>query len=266
MHKLSIITINFNNKAGLNKTINSVTSQKFTDFEYIIIDGGSTDKSVDEIKKYADKITFWTSEKDNGIYDAMNKGISKASGEYCYFLNSGDYFYSNNVLQNIFKNNPPEEILYGNVMIEKNGNIEGQKIHPDTLSNYYLLTQVIAHQAQFIKRSLFEKFGNYNLEFKIVSDYELFVRMFLKYKVTAKHFPVVIAVFDLSGLSNDVTQLQLINTERNKVHEIYFPKTLVWMYQGYANLLHSKAYKNPVISWVANMFRNIVFKFIKPKS
>ncbi len=266
MHKISIITINFNNKAGLDKTINSAASQTFTDYEYIVIDGGSIDGSIDVINKYADKITLWTSEKDKGIYDAMNKGISKATGEYCYFLNSGDYFYSNNVLRNVFKNNPSEDILYGDVIIEKNGNIEGQKIHPDTLSNYYLLTQVIAHQAQFIKRSLFQKFGNYNLQYKIVSDYELFVRMLLKYKVTAKHFPVYIAVFDLSGLSNDVTQLKLINAERNMVLEIYFPKVLVRMYRGYTKLLHSKMYKNPMIASVVTMFRNIVFKFIKPKS
>ena len=88
--KLSIITINRNNAAGLRRTIESVVSQTYTEFEYIIIDGASTDESVDVIKEYADKITFWVSEPDNGIYNAMNKGILKAKGEYLLFLNSGD--------------------------------------------------------------------------------------------------------------------------------------------------------------------------------
>ena len=99
MHpKLSIITVNLNNAAGLQKTIESVINQTFTDYEFIIIDGGSTDSSLEIIKQYANKITYWVSEPDNGIYNGMNKGIGQADGEYCFFLNSGDWMIENNTL------------------------------------------------------------------------------------------------------------------------------------------------------------------------
>jgi glycosyltransferase involved in cell wall biosynthesis len=103
MIKLSIITINYNNRDGLEKTIRSVIDQRFTDFEFIVIDGGSTDGSVDNIRKYENKINYWCSEKDAGIYNAQNKGIKKAKGEYCLFLNSGDFLYNEDVLNKIKK-------------------------------------------------------------------------------------------------------------------------------------------------------------------
>ena len=111
--KLSIITINLNNAAGLRKTIESVVNQTFTDYEYLIIDGGSTDGSVEVIKEFADKITYWVSEPDKGIYNAMNKGILKARGEYLQFLNSGDWLVDNEVLFRVFSLNHFEDILYG---------------------------------------------------------------------------------------------------------------------------------------------------------
>jgi acetyltransferase-like isoleucine patch superfamily enzyme len=122
--KLSIITINRNNAAGLRKTIESVVSQTYTDFEYIIIDGASTDDSVNIIKEYAEATLpcgeglgerlYWVSEPDKGIYNAMNKGILKANGEYCLFLNSGDWLYDNDVLNDVFSISPTEDIVYGN--------------------------------------------------------------------------------------------------------------------------------------------------------
>jgi glycosyltransferase involved in cell wall biosynthesis len=99
--KLSIITINYNNAEGLKRTIESVTGQTFRDFEYIVIDGGSTDGSTDVINEYADHISYWVSELDKGIYNAMNKGVAAAHGEYCNFLNSGDIYYNNEILANV---------------------------------------------------------------------------------------------------------------------------------------------------------------------
>ena len=266
MPKLSVITINYNNKSGLEKTIQSLFSQTFTDFEYIVIDGGSTDGSIDIINKYSNKITYWVSEKDNGIYDALNKGIAKSTGEYCYFLNSGDYLSNKDVFDNVFKNKPSEDIIYGDVSMEMDGIITGHKLHPDKLSTFYLLTEVIAHQAQFIKRDLFQKFGNYDLKYKIVSDYELFVRMFFKHTISTRHVPIDIAVFDLSGLSNRKEQLAQINVERNTIHNIYFPKVLTTLYHGYAKILHSKFYKIPAVASVVKVFRGFAFYFIKPKA
>ena len=103
--KLSIITINLNNADGLYRTINSVINQTYKNIEYIIIDGGSSDNSCDVIKKFEEHLTYWISENDNGIYEAMNKGIIKSTGDYIYILNSGDILYSNNTIKNVFVNN-----------------------------------------------------------------------------------------------------------------------------------------------------------------
>src|SRR5690348_5936351 len=119
MPRLSLITINLNDLQGLRKTLDSIFTQTFTDYEYIIIDGGSTDGSLEEIKKSQDKLVYWTSEKDEGIYNAMNKGIVKAKGEYTLFMNSGDYLYSEDTLNKVFENANNEDLIYGDAMVDK---------------------------------------------------------------------------------------------------------------------------------------------------
>ena len=123
MPRLSIITINRNNAEGLEKTIRGVIFfRRFCkDFEYIIIDGALRMKTVTVIKRYEDKITYWVSEPDKGIFNAMNKGVIKACGEYCQFSNSGDWFVNQEVLSNVFKNNPTEDIVFGNIIKMKDG-------------------------------------------------------------------------------------------------------------------------------------------------
>ena len=116
MMKYSIITINYNNKDGLKKTIESVINQSCKDFEYIIIDGGSTDGSVDVIRQYADRINYWISEPDKGVYNAMNKGVAQAHGEYLNFMNSGDCFSDNSVLENIAHSLCSYDIVTGKVI------------------------------------------------------------------------------------------------------------------------------------------------------
>ena len=116
MPKLSVITINFNNAIGLEKTIKSVIEQKFTDFEFVIIDGDSSDGSKEIIKKYSNKISYWVSEKDKGIYNAQNKGIERAIGEYCLFLNSGDYLVDTTVFQTVFSEKRTQDIIYGDMI------------------------------------------------------------------------------------------------------------------------------------------------------
>src|SRR5215470_922037 len=120
--KLSIITVNLNNKDGLIDTAQSVVAQTWTDYEWIVIDGGSTDGSADVIKEYADKtdkLVYWCSEKDGGIFQGMNKGINKANGEYCWFLNSGDCAYKNTTLKEIFTHEFYEDIIKGILVIGK---------------------------------------------------------------------------------------------------------------------------------------------------
>ena len=114
---LSIITINYNNAAGLEKTIKSVISQTCKRYEFIIIDGGSKDGSKDIIEKYQDQITYWVSEPDNGIYNAMNKGVKVAKGEYCIFMNSGDIFVDNDVIRDVFNIGFSADIITGGIII-----------------------------------------------------------------------------------------------------------------------------------------------------
>src|SRR5208283_551554 len=173
--KLSIITVNLNNVSGLRKTIESVVNQKYTDYEYIIIDGFSTDGSVEVIKEFTDKITYWISETDKGIYNAMNKGIKRATGDYCLFLNSGDFFANSRILEKCFEHQFSEDIVYGNMILEESGILMTWKIPPKlTFNDFYISS--IAHPCSFIKRSLFEKTGNYNEKYKIVSDWEFFLK------------------------------------------------------------------------------------------
>lgn len=154
MKKLSIITINLNNKSGLIKTINSVINQEFTDFEWIIIDGASTDGSKQLIEQYTQYITYWISEPDKGIYNAMNKGIKIAKGEYCLFLNSGDYLASKYTLKRVFSHNYTADIFIGNILYNTLPISRRFGFHSDYITCYDIIKGSIAHQASFIKKYL----------------------------------------------------------------------------------------------------------------
>jgi glycosyltransferase involved in cell wall biosynthesis len=227
MNKLSIITINFNNADGLKKTIESIASQTFSDFEYIVIDGGSTDGSVEVIEKYSDKITYWVSEKDKGIFNAQNKGIEKANGEYCLFLNSGDYLVNNDVLTDVFKQNHTEDIIYGDMMIDwGNGIIRLGKM-PDTISFFQMVSDTLWHPVSFIKRQLFEQYGNYDESYKMVADYEFFFRTIIMKNVSTFHIPLPISVYNVEGLSSVSENKTIEKTERRKVLNTYLPGAVV---------------------------------------
>ena len=225
MTKLSIITINRNNAAGLRKTIESVVSQTFTDFEYIIIDGASTDESVEVIKEYADKITYWVSEPDKGIYNAMNKGIIKANGEYLQFLNSGDWLCTNIILQSVFDLKKTEDILYGSDMLYYSENKKVLKKYPSNITFSFLYKGTISHQGTFIKRSLFDIL--YNENFIIVSDWEFYMRKIILENSTTYYLDIPTVYFDMHGLSMSKENEQLLWAERQQVLDKYFPKKVL---------------------------------------
>jgi len=227
MPKLSIITINLNNKKGLDKTIRSVIAQTYTDFEYIVIDGGSKDGSVGLIKQHGGKITRWISEEDTGIYNAMNKGIRYATGIYCLFLNSGDYLCSENTLTEIFKMDPAEDIVYGNMFIQIPG---GEKMHgemPDNITLEHMIKDTLWHPVSLIKRALFDKYGFYREDLKIVSDYDFFFKNIIVNKVSIRHIPVSVAVFDLQGISSTSENNALVKAERRKVQMQYVDEKVI---------------------------------------
>jgi glycosyltransferase involved in cell wall biosynthesis len=234
MPEISIITVCLNDKIGLERTIQSVLAQNFTDIEFFIIDGGSSDGSLDVLKKYSNRITNWVSEKDNGIYDAMNKGISKSRGRYCLFLNAGDYLAEENVLEEFYKWGRKEDIVYGDMILKTKDNKETLMKSPDSVSIRRMLVDTIWHPVSFIKRTLFENYGPYNLQFKIVADYEFFVRTIIKEEVTTFHIPKVIAVFDDSGISSNMNNRDALIKERNQVQDLYFNRFLLYCFRLYS--------------------------------
>ena len=235
---LSIITINRNNAAGLRRTIESVVSQTYTEFEYIIIDGASTDESVDVIKEYADKITFWVSEPDNGIYNAMNKGILKANGEYLLFLNSGDWLYSNQTLEKVFELNHHEDILYGDIISFVSENEQIPDIYPDQITGLRLFETTICHQSIFHKRSLFKN-DKYNESYRVVSDWEFLVRKVIFENCTIYKINQFIVFLErkVNGDWGDITK-----NERQKVLNDLFPKRIQNDYTLFLQNLHQPLY------------------------
>jgi glycosyltransferase involved in cell wall biosynthesis len=201
MPKLSIITINYNDANGLEKTIISVLNQAFSDFEYIIIDGDSTDGSKEVILKYQDKLTHWISEPDKGIYNAMNKGINIATGDYLLFMNSGDALIEDVNVFNVCSEKLVEDIVAFDCFLEKNNKITGRRTHIENPTLFYVYKKGFKHQSTFIKRSLFEKVGFYNESYKVAGDYEFWIRSFLEPSTTSKSYATPIAVFQLNGIS-----------------------------------------------------------------
>ena len=221
--KLSIITINLNNFAGLQKTMQSVFEQTFTDYEYIIIDGGSTDGSEEFIKKHENKLAYWVSEKDKGIFNAMNKGLIKSKGKYILILNSGDLLIDNNSLQILFEKGENADIIYGDCIFS-NTIISTEVRFPDKLTFKYFLRNSLPHSATIVHRKLYDTMGGYLEHLKIVSDWAFFLLAISKYNYTYKHVPILISNFKLGGVSS--TELPTIDKERALILREYFPMFL----------------------------------------
>lgn len=226
--KLSIITITFNNLEGLRRTVTSVSGQTWSDFELLVVDGGSVDGTAEwlcEQEKIMPSLK-WVSEPDNGVYDAQNKGISLARGEYCFFLNAGDCFASKDVLERMFANQPTADIVYGNeIVIDSDGKRVGycKGVENPTMVNLYL--SCMKHQASFIRRSLFERYGNYDSTLRIVADWEWFLRVIgFNNEVSLQYKDVDVSLFENTGISYHSPDL--CANERQQVLDRYFSKRL----------------------------------------
>jgi len=220
---ISIITINYNNHLGLECTVESVQNQTYTNFEHIIIDGGSADGSKEYLESQNDKINYWISEPDNGIYNAMNKGIKVAKGEYLFFLNSGDDFVNSKALQSIAQSLSGEDIIYFNINQVSNFRKVKVKQVPSELSFSYLYHDLPPHQSTFIKKKLFNDYGNYDESLKIVADWKFLILALLKYNATYKHIDKVFTNFYLGGVSSNSESFKLMQAEREIVLNKEFP-------------------------------------------
>lgn len=242
--KLSIITITYNNAEGLHRTIQSVQSQTFRDFEHIIVDGGSTDGSVEVIREYEQSLASrlsplasnlkWLSEPDSGIYNAMNKGIKMANGEYLLFLNSGDYLVDADTLSKVFqiaKDNI--DVIYGDIKVVYN-NQEIIKESPDVVTFQYLYSNAIFHSGgSFIKKTLFDSYGLYDENLRIVSDWKFFVEIFILKNVSYQHINLILSVFDLYGISTENQELMM--KERMLVLRDLFPERILLDYEKFSS-------------------------------
>lgn len=224
--KISIITVTYNSAATLEETILSVINQTYQNIEYIIVDGKSTDSTLSIIDKYKNRIAKFVSEKDNGIYDALNKGISMASGDVVGILHSDDFYTSNEVLQKIAERFNKEncEALYGDLLYVSKDNTD--KIirkwrAGEFKSNSFLFGWMPPHPTFFVKKEVYEKHKAFNLDFKTSADYELMLRLLYKLKIKTSYLSEFIVKMRMGGQSNVSTKNRIIaNLEDRKAWEV----------------------------------------------
>ena len=239
--KFSIITVNYNNKTGLFNTIKSVINQTYSDFEFIIIDGGSDDGSKEVIKEYSDRITYWVSERDNGIYNGMNKGIVQAKGDYVNFMNSGDTFYSNNTLEKVYSMMNDNDIIIGKDYNQDPNSGEGfTTILPTRMSMAAFFMWTLPHQSAFIRRKLFEN-TLYDESLHIVADWKFYLDKIVYEGKTVQLLNLVICNREQEGVS--FTQVSKTKEERKNVLSTLLPPGIYKDYDTLAKLDRSTLYK-----------------------
>lgn len=222
--KLSVITINRNNADGLQRTLTSVLEQTSREFEYIVIDGASTDGSIDVVRSFSFGIPFkWISEPDGGIYHAMNKGLRLAEGDYCLFLNSGDVLYDPEVIDTFVRADCQADIVAGKEYVPQLGRFFTPP-SPGKLTYDYFYDNVLAHQSTFIRRRLLLEYGGYNEEYRIVSDWEFWLKAIVRDNATYEVFPFPVAIFDFSGISNQAQFEDRKEREKESVRRSILPR------------------------------------------
>lgn len=290
--KLSIITINYNNAEGLRKTLASVASQTYANIEHIIVDGASTDGSVDVIKEYENQLNIthstihllWSSEPDNGIYDAMNRGIRKATGEYVQILNSGDLLaapdvtarmmaalhQTSNIQHSTLENGFSPSIFYGNMLKSYDGKTiisrdtcGGKMYTPESFLYFYKGT--LNHDCAYIRRDLFEKYGLYNEDMKICSDWEWYVRAIVLGGEKPIYTNIDVTIFDMNGVSESHGKnAELIRKERREYLESILPPAVLHDYDQFAfPILQYQRLKKYHLWGLVHFMDRVLFKLEK---
>ncbi len=290
--KLSIITINYNNAEGLRKTLASVASQTYANIEHIIVDGASTDGSVDVIKEYENQLNIthstinllWSSEPDNGIYNAMNRGIRKATGEYVQILNSGDLLaapdvtermmaalhQTSNIQHSTLENGFFPAIFYGNMLKSYDGRTiisrdtcGGKMYTPESFLYFYKGT--LNHDCAYIRRDLFEKYGLYNEDMKICSDWEWYVRAIVLGGEKPIYTNIDVTIFDMNGVSESHGKnAELIKKERREYLESILPPAVLHDYDQFAfPLLQYQRLKKYHLWGLVHFIERVLFKLEK---
>lgn len=229
--KFSIITVNYNNKEGLRKTIESVIHQTFRDFEYIVIDGGSSDGSAEVLKEYDKYITYWVSEPDEGIYNAMNKGISHSHGDYLNFMNSGDCFYSPDILEKVSCYQMTADFIVGCDYHYSEEKHQGHvSIQPPRTTMMHFFMATLDHQSSFINRKLFTK-SFYREDYKLVSDWIFYTEKIVGDGKLVQFIPEIICYREEGGLSE-----QQQEKNRQEISTFLHQFMPIGIYQDYATM------------------------------
>lgn len=263
--KISIITINKNNALGLQKTMESVLNQTYKDFEYIVVDGSSTDESIEIIKSFKLNNFKWISEPDTGIYNAMNKGIQMSTGEYLQFLNSGDVLVDKTVLIDIVsKLNDEVNILYGNMLkpIKKRLHCDkGFEGRQPTMLDFYRGT--LNHSPAYIGRTLFDTYGVYDESLKIVSDWKWFLEVIVIKGVDIHYLDRNITLFDMGGVSNTLKNIEL--EERELTLKKILPIGVYFDYSNYSFPIeqYQRIKKSKILYSIFYFIERVLFKFEK---
>ncbi|PXY42010.1 glycosyltransferase [Flavobacterium cheongpyeongense] len=220
--KISIITINYNNVEGLKKTVESVVNQSSKVFEYIVIDGGSADGSAEYLLAHNENLNYWVSEPDKGIYNAMNKGILQARGDYFLFLNSGDILVDDKeIINKIVLTLNHQAVYYAPIYLKKNNLTESKIEYPENLDERFLFTNTICQQAVIYHKSLFVD-NVFDEKLKYISDWKMHFSLF-KSKTKFIHFNIPFAIYDLNGLTSKGATKYNSHKERLKVQFLEFP-------------------------------------------
>jgi len=204
MVKVSVITAVLNGCYHIEKALDSVYEQTYPAVEHVVIDGVSVDGTVDILKKCQDRLGFFISEPDSGIFNAMNKGVKASTGDIVFFLNADDRFCDPQVIDEIvafFKRNPGLDIVYGNIVWDLSGEMFQEK-QPSLITRELLARRTVFHQSVFAKREIFESIGGFSEHYKVVGDYEWMLRAFLKHRLKYAYYDRDIAVVSTSGVSN----------------------------------------------------------------
>lgn len=254
---ISVITVVRNGASTIEQTILSVINQDYLDFEYIIIDGVSTDGTLAIIDKYSDKIHKVISEPDSGIYDAMNKGISLAAGEWIYFLGCDDILYANNTFSELFSGNEENiDVLYGNVIFKNSGIIFDGEFDYNKMC-----VCSPCHQAIFYKKELFDRFGLFNLKYRINADAEMHVRTFCGDGVVWSYKNQIIAIFNDTGVSSVKTDKDMRNDSFEIIYNNFLGKVepSVLARACLANFFRFSLHNNPRVVWpyLVSIIKNV---------
>lgn len=221
--RFSVITVNYNNCEGLRRTIDSVLCQDYTDYEYIVIDGGSTDGSAEMIGQHTRQLAYWVSEPDGGVYEGMNKAMAVAHGEHCIFMNSGDEFYSPTVLSEVARLGSAYDLGVGCSLSISNGKPGSIVVPPAEQSLLFWENYSVIHQAAFMRTSMLRERG-YDTTYRIVADWKYMFTEFLTREYRYVSFPITICKFEGGGMSDDADRR---NAERSRALQELLPPMLL---------------------------------------